>query len=209
MRHQRSFLSQITDRLSTFRWQCGGVQYFHLELSSRHRAYVAPVRTLLLIMSLVLVVWTTWSIVKTVAAFRELQQMQVRLDDLRAQDRKLIAEAQGEGVDLSEPALKTLPIEVRLANQLLAKRNISWTRFLSGLEETIPSRVSIKSVRLDTGSLLIHLTGTAATVEDVTALTLKLQSHPVFQDPVLGQHHTGDDGLVEFDLKVQYRPTGA
>ena len=209
MRHRRSFLSQLADRVSTFRWQCGGTQYFHLELSSRHRAYIAPVRTLLFIMSLVLIAWTSWSIVNTVVAFRELQEMQVRLDDLRAQDRKLIAEAQGEDIDLSEPALQTLPGEVRLANQMLAKRNISWTRFLSGLEETIPSRVSIKSVRLDSGSLLIHLTGAAVTVEDVTALTVKLQSHPVFQDPVLGQHHTGDDGLVKFDLRVKYRPTGA
>jgi len=50
------------------------------------------------------------------------------------------------------------------------------------------------------------MTGAAVTVEDVTALTLKLQSHPVFHDPVLGQHHLGSDGLVEFDLKLKYRP---
>lgn len=209
MRHQRSFLSQLADRVGTLQWEFGGTRYFHLELSSRHRAYVAPVCTLLFVVSLVLAAWTAWSIFKTMVAFRELQQMEARLNDLRAQDRKLVAEAQGEGIDLSEPALKELPGEVELANQLLAKRNFSWTRFLSGLEEAIPSRVSIKSVRLDTGSLLIHLTGAAVTVEDVTALTVKLQSHPVFQDPVLGQHHTGGDGLVEFDLRVKYRPAGA
>jgi hypothetical protein len=28
----------------------------------------------------------------------------------------------------------------------------------------------------------------------------------VFHDPVLGQHHLGNDGLVEFDLKLKYRP---
>ncbi|HEX9137839.1 MAG TPA: hypothetical protein VF905_12965, partial [Nitrospirota bacterium] len=68
--------------------------------------------------------------------------------------------------------------------------------------------VSIKGVRLDPESAVIHMIGAAVTVEDVTALTLKLQSHPVFHDPVLGQHHTGGDGLVEFDLKLKYRPQG-
>jgi hypothetical protein len=50
------------------------------------------------------------------------------------------------------------------------------------------------------------MTGAAVTVEDVTGFTLKLQSHPVFHDPVLGQHHLGGDGLVEFDLMLKYRP---
>jgi Tfp pilus assembly protein PilN len=95
---------------------------------------------------------------------------------------------------------------VALANQLLTKRNFSWTQFLSGLEEAIPARVSIKSVRLDPASAVIHMTGAAVTVEDVTGFTLKLQSHPVFHDPVLGQHHLGGDGLVEFDLMLKYRP---
>jgi Tfp pilus assembly protein PilN len=102
--------------------------------------------------------------------------------------------------------LRQLPEEVSLANQLLAKRNFSWTQFLSGLEEVIPPRVSIKGVRLDPASAVIYLTGAAATVEDITALTLKLQSHAVFHDPVLGEHHLGSNGLVEFDLKLKYRP---
>ncbi len=110
---------------------------------------------------------------------------------------------------MSPASLQRLPAEVALANQLLAKRNFSWTQFLSGLEEAIPARVAIKSVRLDPGSAMIHLTGAAITVEDVTALALKLQNHPVFRDPVLGQHHAGSDGLVEFDLALKYRPRGA
>jgi hypothetical protein len=27
----------------------------------------------------------------------------------------------------------------------------------------------------------------------------------VFHDPVLGEHHLGNNGLVEFDLKLKYR----
>lgn len=53
------------------------------------------------------------------------------------------------------------------------------------------------------------MTGLAVTVEDVTALTVTLQDHAVFRDPVLGQHRVGQDGLVEFDLTLHYRQPGA
>ena len=198
----------MADRFGSLRWQSGGNRYFHLELGTRHRAYVEPVRLALLATCAVVGLWILWSAVHSIVAGRELNEIQGRIDQLREQDRQLIAAAVAEGIDLSDPSLRQLPAEVKLANQLLAKWNFSWTQFLLGLEETIPPRVSIKGVRLDPGSAVIHMTGAAVTLEDVTALTLKLQTHPVFQDPELGQHHTGQDGLVEFDLKLKYRVQG-
>jgi hypothetical protein len=152
--------------------------------------------------------WIAWTITHTVSVFSDQREMQTRLEQILEQDRQLFSLAQKDGIDLSASSLQRLPSEVSLANQLLAKRSFSWTQFLSGLEQAIPQRVSIKSVRLDPGSAMIHLIGAAVTVEDVTALTLTLQNHPVFRDPVLGQHHTGGDGFVEFDLSLKYHPQG-
>ena len=199
-------MTSIADRIGSFRWQTGGTKYFHLELATRHRSYLAPARLLLKATTLGLIVWTCWSTAEALLAFQGLHETEARLNQARAQDQQLVDEARAAGIDLSEAALRQLPGEVALANQLLAKRNFSWTQFLSGLEEAIPPRVSIKSVRLDPASAVIHMTGAAVTVEDVTGFTLKLQSHPVFHDPVLGQHHLGGDGLVEFDLMLKYRP---
>ena len=206
MRKSIPLITRIADRIGSFRWQTGGTTYFNIELGSRSRRYVAPARFLLQAVGVLLGLLVSWNVVHTLLAFQNLQEVQARLEDAREQDQQLLKEAQAAGIDLSEAALRRLPAEVALANQLLAKRNFSWTHFLSGLEEVIPPRVSIKGVRLDPASAVIHMTGAAATVEDVTALTLKLQSHPVFHDPVLGQHHLGSDGLVEFDLKLKYRP---
>jgi Tfp pilus assembly protein PilN len=206
MRRRISIITSIADRIGSFRWQTGGAKYFHLELASRHRPYVAPLRVLLKATTLGLIVWACWSTAEALLAFQGLHETEARLNQARAQDQQLIDEARAAGIDLSEAALRQLPGEVALANQLLTKRNFSWTQFLSGLEEAIPPRVSIKSVRLDPASAVIHMTGAAVTVEDVTGFTLKLQSHPVFHDPVLGQHHLGGDGLVEFDLMLKYRP---
>ena len=205
MRRRISIITSIADRIGSFRWQTGGTKYFHLELASRHRPYLAPLRVLLKATTLGLIVWACWSTAEALLAFQGLHETEARLNQARAQDQQLIDEARAAGIDLSEAALRQLPGEVALANQLLTKRNFSWTQFLSGLEEAIPPRVSIKSVRLDPASAVIHMTGAAVTVEDVTGFTLKLQSHPVFHDPVLGQHHLGGDGLVEFDLRLKYR----
>jgi Tfp pilus assembly protein PilN len=206
MRRRISTITSIADRIGSFRWQTGGTKYFHLELASRHRPYLAPLRVLLKATTVGLIVWACWSTAEALLAFQGLHETEARLNQARAQDQQLIDEARAAGIDLSEAALRQLPGEVALANQLLTKRNFSWTQFLSGLEEAIPPRVSIKSVRLDPASAVIHMTGAAVTVEDVTGFTLKLQSHPVFHDPVLGQHHLGGDGLVEFDLMLKYRP---
>lgn len=124
------------------------------------------------------------------------------------QDAQLLAQVQQEGMDFSGPSLQQLPTEVSLANQLLTKRHFSWTQFLSTLEAAIPQQVSIKSIRLDPGSAVVHMTGSAVTIENVTALTVTLQDHAVFHDPVLGQHRVGLDGLVEFDLTLRYRQPG-
>jgi Tfp pilus assembly protein PilN len=150
-----------------------------------------------------------WSVTQTVMTMRDRHDMQVRLDHVRMQDQQLLAEAQQEGVDLSGPSLQQLPAEVNLANQLLTKRHFSWTQFLSALEAAIPPHVSIKSIRLDPGNTVVHMTGLGVTVEDVTALTVTLQDHAIFHDPVLGQHRVGPDGLVEFDLTLRYRQPGA
>ena len=103
---------------------------------------------------------------------------------------------------------RSLPAEVSLANELLTKRHFSWTQFLSALEAAIPRQVSLKSIRLDPGGVVVHMTGLAVTVEDVTVLMVTLQDHAVFYDPVLGQHRVRPDGLVEFDLTLHYRQPG-
>ncbi len=197
----RGFTGRVNPFTRLFRRQ----PYFHIELSSRYRWYLAPLRLVLIAGCGVLGAMMLWDVVQTITAYQDARAIHVRLERVRDQDQQLLMEAKQEGIDLSEASLQRLPAEVGLANQLLTKRNFSWTRFLSGLEEAIPPRVAIESVRLDPGSAVIHLTGSAVSLEDVTALTIKLQDHPTFRDPVLGQHRAGSTGLVEFDLMLRYR----
>ena len=208
MAHGRTFLRALAGRANSVVVKPVGARYFHIDLSSRYRWYVAPARLVLVALSGIVGISILWSVTQTVMIIGDQHDMQVRLDHVRTQDHQLLAEAQQEGIDLSGPSLQQLPAEVSLANQLLTKRNFSWTQFLSALETAIPQHVSIKSIRLDPGNAVVHMTGLAVTVEDVTALTVTLQDHAVFRDPVLGQHRVGPDGLVEFDLTLRYRQPG-
>jgi type IV pilus assembly protein PilN len=208
MAPRRTIFRVAAGSVNSFFVMPGGSRFFHIELGSRYRWYVAPTRLALVALSGIVVVSILWSVAQTVLIMRDREDVKARLNHVRMQDHQLLAEAQQEGIDLSESASHQLPVEVSLANQLLTKRNFSWTQFLSALEAAIPQHVSIKSIRLDPGSAVVHMTGLAGKVEDVTALTVTLQDHAVFRDPVLGQHRVGPDGLVEFDLTLRYRQAG-
>jgi hypothetical protein len=149
-----------------------------------------------------------WSLGQASLGYRDVRAVTAELDRIRQQDTQLIAEARQEGIDLSEEVLQRLPAEVDLANLLIEKRAFSWTKFLAGLEQAISPRLVLSSVRLEQGGNMVHLVGSAVSLEDITAFTVGLQDHPTFKDPVLGQHRVGTNGLVEFDVTLRYSQTG-
>lgn len=182
---------------------------FHINLSSRYRPVIAPLRLLLVGSCAMLMLGILWNCGRAVVNYQESWTIAAELDRVRRQDDRLVAEARQEGIDLSEGALQRLPAEVALANQLLEKRMFSWTKFLTGLEQAMPPRLALSSVRLDTGDATVHLMGTAVSLEDITTFTVGLQDHPMFKDPALAQHRVGMNGLVEFDITLRYQREGA
>ena len=181
---------------------------FHINLSNRYRPAAAPLRTVLVVTCGVLLLGILWSLGQAALGYREARTIEAELNRVRQLDVQLVAEAQQEGIDLSEGALQGLSVEVDLANQLLEKRTFSWTKFLAGLEQVIPARLALSSVQFDAGGTVVHLTGTAMSLEDITAFTVSLQDHPIFKDPVLAQHRAGTNGLVEFNVTLRYQQTG-
>ena len=201
-------VGKLTDQLNRL-VPSRDVQYFQINLGSRHRAVLAPLRRLLIGSCLLLTVSILWSLAQTMLAYQNAWTVETELERTRQQDAQVVAEARQEGIDLSDGALRRLPAEIELANQLLEKRIFSWTTFLTGLEEALPPRLALSSVRLDQSGTTVHLTGTAMSLEDITAFTVGLRDHQHFKDPVLAQHRVGANGLVEFDVMLKYRLKGA
>lgn len=191
-----------------FNWLKGGGEHFRVNLCSRYRSAVVPLRLLLIGSCVLLVSDILWNLAQAMATYQECRTIEDQLRRVRQQDLDFIAEATRERVDLSDQAVSRLSFEIELANQLLQKRTFSWTKFLTELEQAVPSRLALNSVRLDQAGTMVRVTGTAMTLEDITAFTVGLQDHAMFKDPILAQHRAGPSGLVEFDVTVQYRQDG-
>ena len=151
---------------------------FRINLSTRYRSATAPIRAVLVVGCAVLLLGILWSLGQAGLGYRDVRTISAELDRIRQQDTQLIAEARQEGIDLSEGVLQHLPAEVDLANLLIEKRAFSWTKFLAGLEQAIPPRLVLSSVRLEQGGTMVHLLGSAVSLEDITAFTVGLQDHP-------------------------------
>ncbi len=178
---------------------------FSINLSSRYRWYLAPARLVIMMLAAVIGAAIAWDVARTMLVWQDVQSIEMALNQVLERDRALMKEAQQVGIDLSEAAVQLLPKEIEFANQLIEKRAFSWTRFLTELEQAIPPRIAVNSIRLDPSNATIMLTGSARTLEDVTTLTVTFEDHPKFKEPVLGQHRDAGNGLVEFDLSFRYR----
>ena len=199
-----SAVARFFEPLTSISLLRGADGQFQINLSRRYRPVVVPLRLLLIGSCVLLVMGIGWNLRQAILTYQASLTIQAELDRIRQQDLDLIAEARHEGIDLTEEALKRLPFEVELANQLLKKRTFSWTKFLTELEQAIPSRLVLSSVRLDQAGTMVRLTGTAMSLEDITAFTIGLRDHATFKDPILAQHRVGPNGLVEFDITLQY-----
>jgi len=175
-----------------------------VNLGSRARSYVGAARAALALLSLLLIGLIAWDFQQARAIEQQSVPVEQALARTRDQDSRLQLQAQAEGLDLSDAALQRLPREVAFANQVIAKRVFSWTRFLTDLEEAVPPRVAIRSIHLDSKGSVIALAGSALTLKDLTALIISLEDHRAFQDAVLGQHRVLETDVVEFTLTVRY-----
>lgn len=178
---------------------------FKINLSSYAHPAVSSIRWGLIGAACLLAACIAWDLLNGYQLYGEIVDLQASMVRLQEQDRQLSTEAQRDGIDLTDSALQRLPAEVTFINRLVEQREFSWTSFLSELEKAVPPRVGISSIRLDPAGAVVRLSGSAATFEDATRLLTILQDHPSFRDPVLIQHQDRQDGMVEFQVQIQYR----
>ena len=176
-----------------------------VDLSGSQYAYLGRVCAALVLVSLLLVGLIAWNVREARAIRTQAMKVEQALARVQEQDRQVQLRAQMEGVDLSDPAMVRLATQVVFANDLIAKRTFSWTRFLSDLEATVPPRVSINSIRLDFKDAVIAIAGSALSLKDLTTFIISLEDNRAFKDANLLQHRVRDDDVVEFSLTVRYQ----
>jgi type IV pilus assembly protein PilN len=178
---------------------------FRINLGSNRRPYLVPLRTGLILLSVLFTALIAWDLHQVDVLHEQAAATELSLARVREQDERLVAQAKADSLDLSEARLQKLPQDVAFANQLIAKRAFSWTDFLNDLEAAVPSGVAIQNIRLDVKNSSIAMGGSARSLKHLTSLIISLEDHPAFQDAILGQHRTLDSGFVDFTLTVRYK----
>ena len=131
-------------------------------------------------------------------------QMGQRLRTLQGQQSALEA-------DISTPQAMQIRERSAFLNSLILRKSLSWTQIFMDLEQTVPVKAHIVSIRPKLNSsedIDLTLTVAAGTMEPLVDFVKKLESSAQFGSPVLGGTHYGDtkgNGEITMDLTTRYR----
>ncbi len=190
-----------------------------------HISAAQLLQTVLWILISAAIVAAAWISQESQQLAEEAAQYERAAERLRQQNSQVAELLRQDGLILTPQQLSDLKREVTFANQLSEKRDFSWSRLLSALEEVLPQKVSLISIRMDFRESVLFLRGIAASHREVTDLVAQLEKHELFQKATLSDHHAlartsagqdsagalsmtegGRQSLVEFALTVVYRP---
>jgi Tfp pilus assembly protein PilN len=105
----------------------------------------------------------------------------------RAEAGAFSSKAQQLQSKLDTPAAKAKLTEIDYLNNLIARKNFSWTRVWSTLEQMIPEAVHLTSLRPDItedGQILLHLDVRGRSVQDVSDFIEVLEKSHVFRNVI-------------------------
>jgi hypothetical protein len=137
-------------------------------------------------------------------------QLEERLRTLQSQQASLES-------DLSTPQAKQIREQSAFMNSLILQKGLSWTQIFMDLEQTLPAKAHIVSIRPSLNSaedVDLSLTVAAGSIGPLAEFVKKLESSAQFGSLVLGGTHYGggnrgnsdkDSGEITMDLTTRYR----
>jgi Tfp pilus assembly protein PilN len=142
----------------------------------------------------------------------------------RQVEKESRAVAQLEG-RLANSGLDEQNRQVRFLNRRIAERTFSWSLLFDRLAEVLPEGVRLDRLapsglvdkegvdndnvpRNRDSRVTLSIAGEAKSDEALLQFVNNLFEHPAFEDPDPSRDSLEDNGLVKFDIKVFYLPTG-
>lgn len=186
----------------------------HLPLTASGIAGLKYLQTALALVSVLLLLTNVW-LWRTAGDVEDrIAALETTILQTRNVYRKFRRQAEIEGFDVSPARLQTLRREVALTNRVIQSQRFSWTQFLDDLEHATPHQISMQSIVLNRESLT--LSGTALTLQELTAFVDQLKIHPAFHHVEISSHksqrrsmrsQTGPATFIAFNLAVSYDPS--
>ncbi|PNU20805.1 hypothetical protein C2E25_05315 [Geothermobacter hydrogeniphilus] len=170
----------------------------HLNRRALYAGYVCLCAVLLLGLGVQLADWR--------ASARQSRLLQQRIGELESQ-----LGINADSTPINDAEFSAQLKEIRFSNQIIARDSYRWSLLLSRLEEVLPAKVRITSIRPQFKDGTILLRGEARKVEDLQEFLDRLQKSAAFRDVLLldqalkaaGREMPGSQGVMTFGIKVR------
>jgi hypothetical protein len=160
--------------------------------------------------------WLLW-----IGTQRSVVSAQIRQREIQIESQDAIAKeaARKEEERKRRSQQVVLPerdaLQLAAARQLIAQKKFSWNRLVTDIENYLPKKARILSIRIsevyDVGEGVrgtIEVKGAGATSAEMTEMMTSLEkSGGVFQIEQASQEATSDNGEVPFSLRLIYTPS--
>jgi len=178
-------------------------------LSTRPFYNDRAVRLCVMALGAVVVLATAFNVISVVAYSRSDAALATKasLDEARASELRANAARLRATVDPKQVAFAST--EARAANELIDRRTFSWTELFNQFETTLPDDARITSVRpkLDPKrGIVLTITLTARTVEDIDKFMQNLEETGAFRDLNPTEDRPDEDGLITAIIEATYKP---
>jgi len=181
---------------------------FQTDFASHEYRYIYGLQAILIVASLLLVLLAVWNFLSYQATVhQELSRVAGSLRRVQEQSAQLESKLQASGKALTPDQITALSKEIAFANELLQRKTFFWSSLLSDIEKVIPPNISLSRIQLNFKEQRVMLSGSAASLKDLTQFIIRLEDSPVFKDVFLENQKTREHESVEFSLNAQYHIT--
>jgi Tfp pilus assembly protein PilN len=176
-----------------------------------------PVRRTALVFWLAAVGLTGWNVTTWYAAGAGAKEKTAELARLQRETREASARVDTLEHDLAGADLEAENKRTAFLNARIAERVFSWNLLLDRLVETLPEGVRLRQLSPDAGrrdaratqgieTVALSISGEAQDDDALLEFIDRLFADPRFGRPDLARQATRDDGIVQFELAVEYQP---
>lgn len=179
-----------------------------LNLASRPLLNTTPLFVLLLSLATAAVALTAWNAALYLNTRAEARAVETQLAEIDRQERQLLSRRLELADRLRKTDLDALGRRVNAANIVLAEKSVSWTLLLDRLQELVPWRVRLDSIRtqIRKDGIGLQLDLRTEKHDYYWDFIDKLEAHPCFSDVYPSQQIDGEGGDLEVTLQLSHDP---
>ncbi len=158
---------------------------------------------------LVISVWQAYGFIRFSSMARDIRDDE---QNVRVEAESLGKHAAELKLRLDRPEATAKLNEIEFLNSLITRKDLSWTRLFSNLEDMVPESVHLVSLRPDVmegGPVVLYLEVVGRSIADVSRFIEALEQSPEFENVVVSVEQKGEPTVttdVSITLTANYFP---